>query len=65
MSYTLSFREQWSPEKLVRKGGEQDPLERKLRTVNVDQYGDVVVDEGKKIPKKLRLLSRCEWRHNP
>lgn len=51
MSYTLSFREQWPPEQLVRKGGELDPLERELRTVNVDQYGEVVVDEGKKIPK--------------
>lgn len=51
MSYTLSFREQWPPEQLVRKGGEHDPLERELRTVNVDQYGEVVVDEGKKIPK--------------
>lgn len=51
MSYTLSFREQWPPQQLVRSGGEHDPLERELRTVNVDQYGDVVVDEGMKIPK--------------
>ena len=50
-NFNLSFQQVLGTNQLVRKGGEHDPLERELRTVNVDQYGEVVVDEGKKIPK--------------
>lgn len=51
MNYTLSFQQHWSPQQLVRSGGEQDPLERKLRTVTADEYQSAVVNPGKKTLK--------------
>lgn len=51
MNYTLSFQQHWSPQQLVRSGGEHDPLERKLRTVTADEYKSAVVNPGKKTLK--------------
>lgn len=41
-NFNLSFQQVLGTNQLVRKGGRDDPLERQLRAVRVDQYGNLM-----------------------
>ena len=41
-NFTLRFQQELGTDQLVRSGGKHDPLDRELRAVRVDQYGNLM-----------------------
>lgn len=46
MNYILKFQTHWEHPQLVRYGGQHSPLERELRIVENDQYGNMDYDRS-------------------
>lgn len=46
MNYILKFQTHWEHPQLVRCGGQHSPLERELRIVENDQYGNMDYDRS-------------------
>ena len=55
-TFTLQFKQEWSPQQLIRRGGNKDPLEESLRTASINQYDDVMLNPRKKTPKYYDFL---------
>ncbi|XP_068682714.1 uncharacterized protein [Montipora foliosa] len=52
-NFNLHFNQQWSPQQLIRSGGEKDPLQQRLRIASTNQYGDAMNNPPERIPRRF------------